>query len=246
MKKWTQAALALLLLIAAIACNKNSDSDLPDTRGGITVYQMLPSYTVSLDFVLDTAIIGSNLGYGQSSGPYKYFRAQNYKLLIYPAGVRDDTLLTTELSVRNGHNISVFLYADSTNLVRLRTTDDDLTPPSTETPRSKIRVVDLADVSVLVDGSKNLQPLAMDVFVDYIDEKSIPVFRSVSFGAITPSLEILAQDKDLDFNWRDSSKVLQTARLNAQEGKIYTLVTTIGKGKPITDTSFRLWQFINN
>ncbi len=246
MKNWIQTAVALVLLMAAIACNKNSESDLPDTSGGITVYQMIPNYTASFDFVLDTTTIGSNLGYGQSSGAYKQFRAQNYKLFIYPAGNRADTLAVRDVSIRNKHDLSVFLFTDSANLANIIITDDDLSLPSTVSPRAKIRVVDLADTWVRPTGSTNRQPLALDVFINYVNKQTPPVFRGVAFGAVTPSVEILAQEKPLNFNWRDSSYTMQTVQLNALEGKIYTLVATVGARKPLTDTSFRLWQFTNN
>jgi len=231
------AAGVLALLLAAIACSKSSDSDIPDTSGSLQVFQMVPGNDL-FDVVLDTTIIGSNLGYGDHTDGYRSFRAQKYSLWIYPAGNHATALLGGELNLRNGKQFSAFLTLDHANTLRLLVTEDDNAPSATGNAR--VRVVDLCDPYVRPEGSNNDRALPLDFYLDYKDSTSVPMFRAVTYGAVR-SAEIIPRSYELDINWQDSSMVLQTVPLQVDSGRVYTLVAT---GDVLGDT-FKMWQFEN-
>ncbi|HEU4553060.1 MAG TPA: DUF4397 domain-containing protein [Chitinophaga sp.] len=240
MKKWIRPALIICLLAVAVACSKDSDSDLPDTHSGVRVFQMVPDANARFDFKLDTITLGSNLGYGENTGAYKQFRAEKHNFYIYPAG-SSTPIMGGELTLRNGYNLSAYLTVDHLDTLRLLVTQDDLTPP-TGPGNAHIKYINLCDTYVKVPNSTRTQPLALDFYFDYADRDSLLVYRSVGFANITDVREILATSYKVNFNFRDSSLVLQTAQMKLDSGKVYTLVTT-GNAN---DATFKMWTFQNN
>jgi hypothetical protein len=239
MKNWIRAALVLFLLSAAVACSK-SDGEIPDTRAGLLIFNMIPG-DAKFDVLLDTVALGSNLAYGDNTGTYKEFRAQKYDLLIYPAGSRTTPIMAGELNLRNGKNLSAFLTIDRNRIMSVLLTEDNNTPSSIAT-YAKFRVVDLTDPYRVVGSGSNQQPLPLDIYLNYADEKSIPVFRALTYGAVTGPAEVVGGNYRVDINWMDSSAVLQKAPFVAEAGKVYTLIAT---GNALRPDSFKLFQYVH-
>jgi hypothetical protein len=239
MKNWTRAALVLCLLSAAIACSK-SDGDIPDTRASLLVFNMIPG-SAKFDVLLDTVALGSNLAYGDNSGRYRDFRAQKYDLLVYEAGNHTTPVMGGELNLTNGKHLSAFLTVDSKNRPGVLLTEDDITPSPTPT-LAKMRIVDLSDPYRQVGTGGNQQQLPLDIYLDYKDKSSVPVYKAVTYFGVTAPAEITAASHSVDFNWTDSSKTLQSVPFTAEAGKVYTLIAT---GDPKT-TAFKMFQYVNN
>jgi len=240
MKKWIRPALIIFLLAAAIACGKNSDSDLPDTSSSVRVYQFVDSNTAHFDFKLDTVTLGSNLGYGENTA-YRSFRAQKHSFYVYPAG-STVPILGGELNLRNGKHLSALLCRNHLNVLQLVVLDDDLAPPSVAA-NARIRVVNLSDTYYTIKGKNNLQALSLDFRIRWGTNDTLRIFDGIAYGAATSSPEIRANSYQVDFNFRDSSLVLGTFPFKADSGKVYTLVTT---GKATDKPNFKMWKLQNN
>lgn len=242
MKNRTRAALVLFLLSAAIACSK-SDGDIPDTRGSLLVFNMIPG-TAKFDVLLDTVTLGSSLAYGGNSGAYKEFRAQKYELWVYPAGNRTTPVMGGELNLRNGKNLSAFLTVDHNDTLSVLLTEDDNTPAATAA-NARMRVIDLSDPYRRVGTGNNQQQLPLDIYLNYKDSSSTPVYRALTYGAVTQPAEILAGSHIVNINWTDSSLILQKVPFTAEAGKVYTLIAT-GDAKDTTSTTtFKMFQYVH-
>lgn len=240
MKKWIRPALIIFLLAAAVACGKDSDSDLPDTSSSVRIYQFVDSATARFDFKLDTVTLGSNLGYGENTA-YKQFRAQKYSFYVYAAG-STAPILGGELNLRNGKHLSALLCRNHLNVLQLVVLDDDLAPPSVAA-NSRIRVVNLCDTYYSIPGRNNLQALSLDFRIRWGTNDTLRIFDGIAYGAATSAPEIRANPYQVDFNFRDSSLVLGTFPFQADSGKVYTLVTT---GTATNKASFKMWKLQNN
>jgi hypothetical protein len=230
MNKW----IVLLLLAAAIACGKTSDTDIPNTSAGVMVFNMAPN-AAAFDVLVDTVTVGSNLAYGENSTTYKRFRAQKYNLWVYAAGNHSTALLGGELNLRNGHDYSVFLTIDSTNTLRVLLTQDDHTLPA-EKANASIRVIDLSDPYVKVGTGTNKQSLALDFYLD-----TIRLYRRLGYGAVTSFTEVVGHSYEAHWNWVDSSLILQRTPLAPEPGKVYTLIATGN----VLNSTYKLWQFVH-
>ncbi|WP_298737422.1 DUF4397 domain-containing protein [uncultured Chitinophaga sp.] len=237
MKNRIRAACVLFLLFAAVACSK-SDGDIPDTRAELLVFNMIPG-SAKFDIMLDTATLGGDLAYGDNSGAYRAFRAQKYDLLVYEAGNHTTPVMGGELNLRNGKRLSAFLTVDSRNVPRVLLTEDNIKPPAGLT-NAQMRIVDLCDPYRRVGTGNNQQQLPLDIYLDYKDSTSIPVYKAVTYFRVTDFAEITAMQHSVDFNWLDST-TLQSVPFNAESGKAYTLIAT---GNPL-DASFRMFQYVH-
>jgi len=238
MKNWIRAAFVLFLLSAAVACSK-SDGDIPDTRAELLVFNMIPG-SAKFDILLDTATLAGGLAYGDNSGAYRAFRAQKYDLMVYEAGNHTTAVMGGELNLTNGKRLSAFLTVDSKNVPRVLLTEDDITPSSTPS-NAKMRIVDLSDPYRQVGTGANQQQLPLDIYLDYKDKTSVPVFKSVTYFGVTAFAEITSVPHRLDINWVDSTKTLQKVPFTAEAGKVYTFIAT---GDP-KNTTFRMFQYIH-
>lgn len=238
MKNWIRAAFVLLLLSAAVACSK-SDGDIPDTRAELLVFNMIPG-SAKFDVMVDTTTLGSNMAYGDNSGSYKAFRAQKYDLMVYEAGNHTTPVMGGELNLTNGKRLSAFLTIDSLKVARVLLAEDDITPSATPS-YAKMRIIDLSDPYRQVGTGANKQQLPLDIYLDYKDSTSVPVFKSVTYFGVTAFAEITAVKHNVDFNWVDSSKTLQSIPFTAEAGKVYTLIAT---GDPKT-AAFRMFQYVH-
>lgn len=236
MKNWIRAAFVLFLLSAAVACSK-SDGDIPDTRAQLLVFNMIPG-SAAFDVLVDTVTLGSNMAYGGNSGAYRAFRAQKYELMVYEAGNHTTPVMGGELNLRNGKRLSAFLTVDSKNAPSVLLTEDDIAPSATPS-YAKMRIVDLSDPYRQVGTGTNQQQLPLDIYLDYKDSTSIPVFKGVTYLGATAFAEITSVKHSLDINWVDSSKTLQKVPFTPEAGKVYTLIAT---GDPKT-TAFKMFQY---
>jgi hypothetical protein len=225
--------LILLAIIAGvIACNKNSDSSIPDTSSNINVFFAIPDK--QYDVLIDTTTIGTDLGYGENTG-YHAFQAKRYTLVIYPAGNRTTPIGGGEISLRNGHYYSIFLSQNINRIPQLLLTEDKLGP--SQQNFGKVRFINLSDTWV-----NTTSRLTMDIYVD-----SFRYFRRQGYLAATEFAEVPAGARVLDIVRADSAltpawSVIGNNSHNyiIQAQKQYTI---IGYGDALKTDSFKLTTF---
>lgn len=230
MKQWF---LFSWLLVAAgmIACNKDSDSSIPDTSAAINVFLAVPD--AKFDVLLDTVSIGSDLGMGESTGYHK-FRAQRYTLYIYPAGNRTTPVAGGQVSLRNNHYSSVFLSRDNNKVLRAMIVEDDLKPPTTANT-GKLRIVNLSDTY-----ASTFQTLRLDFYVD-----SSLRYQRINYLNATDFQEIPIGAHTRDVRWADSSLSLLQNNLpdfTVEDRKIYSWIAI---GNALVKDSFKLVEFVH-
>lgn len=225
-----QRLFLVVLLIAAgvIACNKNSDSSIPETSSNINVFLAVPDK--QYDVLIDTTSIGADLGYGQSTG-YHAFQAKRYTLLIYPAGNHDTLIAGGEISLRNGHYYSVFLSQNNEEGLQLQAVEDRLGPSRSQF--GKVRFVNLSDT--YVNASTRL---TMDMYVD-----TVRYFRRQGYLAATDFVELPVGTRRIDIRWADSSLSLIGNNSNTYEIQDQKQYTIIGYGNALETGTFKLTTF---
>ncbi|WP_177230583.1 DUF4397 domain-containing protein [Chitinophaga sp. CF118] len=221
----------ILLVAVIIACNKDSDSSIPETSSNINVFLAVPG--VQYDVVVDTTTIGSSLEAGQSTG-YHSFIAKRYNLFIYPAGDHTTAIAGGQISLRNNHYYSVFLSLDHTNALRLLAVEDKLDLPAANT--GKVRVIDLSDTYNSDAQTVNLDFYANDTLR----------FQRISYLAVTNFIQLQAGTYTRDIFYADSSLSLLGNNLPSftiADRKIYSWIVY---GNAQVADSFKLVEFVHN
>lgn len=225
----------ILMLTGIVACNSDGDTAIPSTSSNINVFIAVPGE--QYDIAIDTAIIGSNLGVGESTS-YKSFRAQRYTLSIYPAGNHDTALIAGQISLRNDYYYSVFLSKDHTGALRLLAVRDQLTPlPDALT--GKIRIVNLSDTYNSGGQSVNLDFYVHDLY-------DTTRFQNLNYFAVTAFTAFPAGSQIRDIHYADSSLSLlgkNPAAATIVDGKF---ISWIVYGNALVSDSFKLAEFIHN
>jgi hypothetical protein len=224
--------IVILLVTGFFACNKDSDSSIPDTSSNINVFSAIPGETY--DITIDTATIGTNLGLGQNTG-YHSFIAKRYTLYLFTAGTNHlDTIAAGQISLRNNHYYTVYLSKDHNENRRFLTTEDNLTPPAPG--MGNVRVVNLSD-------TYNSEP--NQITFDFIMGRDSLRYRRISYQAITSFIPIQAGTHILDIRYADSSLSLRgkiDSTYIIQDHKIYSWIVY---GNAFVADSFKLTQFIH-
>lgn len=225
--------LILIVIIAGvIACSKDSDSSIPDTSSNINVFFAIPDK--QYDVLIDTTTIGTDLGYGQSTG-YHAFEAKRYSLVIYPAGNRTTPVGGGQVSLRNGHYYSVFLSQNVNRIPQLLLIEDKLGP--SQPNFGKVRFINLSDTWVNTSSR-----LTMDVYVD-----SLRYFRRQGYLAVTDFAEVAVGTRMLDFIRADSALKPEWSIIG-NNSRNYVIeaqkqYTIIGYGDALKKDSFKLTTF---
>jgi hypothetical protein len=225
--------LFLVLILAVtgmIACNKNSDSSIPETSSNINFFTAVPGR--EYDVLIDTTTIGSAVGYGGSTG-YHSFLAKRYTLRIYPAGNHTTPIGGGEISLRNGHYYSIFLSLDNSNTLQLRAVEDHLS--SSHANFGKVRYINLSD-TYTTPASR----LTLDVYVD-----SVRLFRRQGYQAATDFMEVPAGSRYVDLRYADSSLSLMGKNSHIYEIQDQKQYTIIGYGNVRNVDSFKLTTFVH-
>lgn len=226
--------LASIFLIAVfIACNKDSDSMIPETSSDINVFIAVPGLVA--DIVVDTTTIATALEMGESTG-YHSFLAKRYNLSIYETGNRTSPIVSGQISLRNKHSYSVFLSLDHTNALRVLAVEDNLALPAMG--YSKIRIIDLSD-------TYNSQ--ADNVLLDFhINTPDTIRYRNIGYLAATEFTQIPFNTYTRDILYADSSLSLlgnNAPTVTFEDRKIYSWIVY---GNAQVKDSFKLVEFKHN
>lgn len=220
----------ILTLTGIIACNKESDSSIPETSSSINFFSAVPNE--QFDVMIDSTSIANGLGYGESSG-YHAFLAKRYTLRIYRAGNHNNALGGGEISLRNGHFYSLFLSQDNTQALQLRLVEDHLGPSSANS--GKVRYVNLSDTY-----NTPTSRLILDLYID-----SVRYFRRQGYLAVTDFVEVPAGNRFVDLRYADSSLSLMGNNSHNYEIENQKQYTIIGYGNVRNVDSFRLTTFVH-
>lgn len=224
--------IVLLVVIAGIwACNKDSDSSIPDTTSYINVYVANPD--ASYDAVLDTATLGTGLSLGEYSG-YKSFTAKRYNLYIFATGDRTDTLIQGQISLRNNHHYTVFFEKNHNGVLQLLATEDKIGADSKTV--GYLRVVNLSDTYLSTGAA-----MVLDFDVD-----STRTYTNIGYLGISVFKELTPGAHKLDIrSVSDSVSRLYTnpEQFTIEAGKTYSF---IAYGNALKSDSFTIATFQHN
>ncbi|SHM95836.1 protein of unknown function [Chitinophaga sp. CF418] len=223
--------LVLLLIVAGIiACSKDTDSSIPDTSSNINFFTAVPNQ--EFDVTIDTTSIGTELGYGESTG-YHAFQAKRYTLRIYRTGNHTVPIGGGEVSLRNGHYYSVFLSQNNSNTLQLTLVEDNL--GASRPSYGKVRFINLSDTYV-----NAVSRLTLDIYVD-----NLRLFRRQSYQAATDFAEVPVGTRNVDVRYADSSLSLMGANSHSYEIQDQKQYTIIGYGNALKADSFKLTTFVH-
>lgn len=224
--------VVLLVLIAGIwACNKDSDSSIPDTTAYINVFIANPDG--SYDVVLDTATLGKGLTLGQYTD-YKSFTAKRYNLYFFASGNRTDTLIQGQISLRNKHHYSVFFEKNHNGVLQLLATEDQVSTNSKTA--GYLRVVNLSD-TYLSTGAAMVLNFNVDSTKTFtnIGYLGASVFKEITPGA--HKLDIRSVSDSVSRLYSNSSG------FTIEAGKSYSF---IAYGNALKSDSFKVVTLQHN
>ena len=231
-KQFRIIIIVILALAAGIwACNKDSDSSIPDTKSNINVFIANPDN--AYDIVLDTTTLGTSLVLGEYTG-YKTFQAKRYSLYIYPAGRRDTILIDGQISLRNGHYYSVFFGKNHNNVLQLLAAEDKLGANSSKV--GYLRVVDLSDTYYTSSAALNL-----DFYLDSLEE-----FSGISYLGVANFKQVSIGSHKRDVRWIDSSLSLLYNNIDTFHVEAGKSCSWIVYGNALVADSFKVVNFQHN
>ncbi|MBP1652149.1 MAG: hypothetical protein H6Q26_2306 [Bacteroidetes bacterium] len=222
--------IVLLVIIAGIyACNKDSDSSIPDTTSYLNVFVANPD--ASYDIVLDTTSMGTGLSLGEYTG-YKSFTAKRYTLCIFATGDREDTLIQGQISLRNNHYYTIYFEKNHNNILQFLATEDKMGATSSKTV-GYLRVVNLSDSYDTTGTTATVMDFGIDgtEFFSNIGYLGYSVFKEITPGAHSRDI------RDAD------STSLNTADFNIEAGKSYSWIVY---GNALVADSFKVVTFQHN
>ncbi|WP_343668224.1 DUF4397 domain-containing protein [Chitinophaga sp.] len=221
--------IVLLVVLAGIwACNKDSDSSIPDTTSYLNVFVANPD--ASYDIVLDTTSLGNGLTLGEYTG-YKSFTAKRYTLCVFATGDRTDTLIQGQISLRNNHYYSVYFEKNHNGVLQFLATEDKMGATNSRTV-GYLRVVNLSD-SYTTSGTAMILDFGIDgtEFFSNIGYQGASVFKEITPGAHSRDI------RDADSTSRN------TGDFNIEAGKSYSWVVY---GNALVADSFKVVTFQHN
>ena len=126
----------------------------------------------SLDVLVDSVALSSNLAYGTSTG-YQTTKSGSHQVAIEPSG-SSTSLLQQSISFASGSDTTIISYNFSSNIANLVLTDDNSAPAS---GNFKLRIVNVAP---------GLGPADVYVVAPATDLNSVtPTVSNLAFGATT-------------------------------------------------------------
>lgn len=228
-----QLVYAALLIVLTAACNKNSDSAIPDTKSGINVFQAVRDNS-AFDVLLDTIQLGKSMVFGTNTG-YQFFRARKYNLAVYVAGDRTRLLAGGEINLRNNRQYSIFIGVDTSGRrLVVNAAEDTLSAP--QPGKARLRFVNLSDTY-----KPNKQALGLDFYTN-----GRRIERGIGFQTITNFRDIDADSTyNLDVRWVDSSLSLLKGRKEQITIRDQQIFTVIIAGNALDTSKLRLIRYQN-
>jgi hypothetical protein len=166
----------------------------------------------SLDVLVDSASVSSDLAYGTSTG-YLSVKSGSHQIGIEPSG-SSTTLLQQSVNFSSGSDTTIISSGFSTQVANLVLTDDNSTPTSGD---FKIRII---------NASPNLGPA--DVYIvtpGTLLTTVSPTLSNLSFGASSGYQSLAAANYEIELtSVGQKFAVVDTGTLTLSSGQIRTFV----------------------
>jgi Domain of unknown function (DUF4397) len=166
----------------------------------------------SLDVLVDSKSVSSNLAYGTSTG-YLSESSGSHQIGVEPSG-SSTTLLQQSISLGSGSDTTVLSYNFSSSIANLVLTDNNSAPASGD---FKIRIV---------NASPNLGPADVYIVTPGTALTTVsPTLSNLSFGSTTSYQSLTAANYEIELtSVGQKFAVVDTGSLTFSSGQVRTFV----------------------
>lgn len=182
--------------------------------GGNTRFRLMNAVPdeSSLDVLVDSKSVSSNLAYGTSTG-YLSESSGSHQIGIEPSG-SSTTLLQQSISLGSGSDTTVLSYNFSSSIANLVLTDNNSAPASGD---FKIRIV---------NASPNLGPADFYIVTPGTALTTVsPTLSNLSFGSTTSYQSLTAANYEIELtSVGQKFAVVDTGSLTFSSGQVRTFV----------------------
>jgi hypothetical protein len=184
----------------------------------------------SLDVLVDSVSVSSNVAYGTSTG-YQTTKSGSHQVAIEPSG-SSTPLLQQSISFASGSDTTVISYNFSSNIANLVLTDDNSAPAS---GNFKVRIVNAAP---------GLGPADVYIVAPATDLNSVsPTISNLAFGATTGYQGVAAGSYDIVLTpVGQKFSAVDTGSISFVSGQVRTFV---GLNSQSGGFSYTLLQDVN-
>ena len=200
--------------------------------GGSTRFRLMNAVPdeASLDVLVDSTSVSSNLAYGTSTG-YLSQKSGSHQIGIEPSG-STSTLLQQSISFASGTDTTVISYGFSSQVANLVLTDNNSAPAS---GNFRIRVI---------NASPNLGPADVYIVTPGTALSTIsPTLSNLGFGATAPYQSLAAGNYEIEItSVGQKFAVVDTGTLALSSGQVRTFV---GLNNPQGGFTYTLLQDVN-
>jgi hypothetical protein len=200
--------------------------------GGNTRFRLMNAVPdeSSLNVLMDSTSISSNLAYGTSTG-YLSESSGSHQVAIEPSG-SSTTLLQQSISFASGSDTTVISSNFSSSIANLVLNDDNSAPTSGD---FKIR---------LVNASPNLGPADVYIVTPGTALSTVsPTVSNLSFGATTPYQSLAAANYEIELtSVGQKFAAIDTGTLTLSSGQVRTFV---GLNNPSGGFTYAMLQDVN-
>lgn len=184
----------------------------------------------SLDVLIDSTSVSSNLAYGTSTG-YLSEKSGSHQVTIEPSG-SSTSLLQQSISFASGSDTTVISSNFSSSVANLVLNDDNSAPASGD---FKIRVV---------NASPNLGPADLYIVAPGTSLNTVsPTLSNLSFGTTTPYQSLAAGNYEIELtSVGQKFAAIDSGSITLSSGQVRTFV---GLNSPQGGFSYTMLQDVN-
>ncbi len=166
----------------------------------------------SLDVLVDSTSVSSNLAYGTSTG-YQSAKSGSHQVAIEPSGT-STALLQQSITFASGSDTTVISYNFSQSVANMVLADQNSAPASGD---FKIRIV---------NASPNLGPADIYIVTPGTDLNTVsPTLSNLAFGSVAAYQSLTGGSYEVVFtSVGQKQKAIDTGSLTLSSGQVRTLV----------------------
>lgn len=166
----------------------------------------------SLDVLVDSTSVSSNLAYGTSTG-YQSIKSGSHQVAIEPSG-SSTALLQQSITFASGSDTTVISYNFSQSVANMVLADDNSAPASSD---FKIRIV---------NASPNLGPADVYIVTPGTDLNTVsPTLSNLAFGSVAGYQSLAGGSYEIVLtSVGQKQKAIDTGSLTLSSGQVRTLV----------------------
>ncbi len=166
----------------------------------------------SLDVLVDSTSVSSNLAYGTSTG-YQSIKPGSHQVAIEPSG-SSTALLQQSITFASGSDTTIISYNFSQSVANMVLADDNSAPASSD---FKIRIV---------NASPNLGPADVYIVTPGTDLNTVsPTLSNLAFGSVAGYQSLAGGSYEIVLTAvGQKQKAIDTGSLTLSSGQVRTLV----------------------